>query len=111
MVYRGVSTSSPIGTTGAPQHANSTTVTYSGLSLSVTDGTSWVIGSVGASNRTSTVETPPTGMTLRSDTIGTNSEAAGFDTNGGVSAWTAKTVTINAGNVKWSAKVLEIKSQ
>lgn len=108
-IYRGTN-ASPIGAFAA-QHANSTTVTYPALSLQVTNGTSWIIGSAGAASATSTVEVAPTGMTARSDVIGTSHEAAGFDTNGGVSSWTAKTVNISASNTKWSAKTLEIKSQ
>lgn len=110
-VYRGVLTSSPIGNGGVPQFANSKTVTYPALTLSVTDGTSWVIGSAGVASNSSTVETPPSGMVLRSNTIGTSAEAAGFDTNGGVSSWTAQNITMSAGNVKWSTRTIEIKSQ
>ncbi len=111
LVYRGVSTTSPIGTVGVPQQANSKIVTYPALALSVTNGTSWVVGSAGAASIISTLETPPVGMTLRNNVVGASAEASGFDTNGGVSSWTAKTVTISAGNVKWSSKTLEIKSQ
>ncbi|MEI7718880.1 MAG: prepilin-type N-terminal cleavage/methylation domain-containing protein [archaeon] len=107
-VYRGVS-ASPIGVNGF-QHANSTTVTYPALSLSVTDGTSWVIGFAGDANNSTPIEIAPTGMTARADIVGASAEASGHDTNGGVSSWTAKNVIISAGNVKWSARTLEIKS-
>ena len=110
-VYRGVSTISPIGNAGTPQFANGKIVTYPAITLSVTDGTSWVIGSAGAANNSSNVQNPPTGMVMRANIIGTSAEAAGFDTNGGVSSWGAQTVTISASNVKWSARTLEIKSQ
>jgi hypothetical protein len=108
-VYRGVS-ASPIGAFGAMQSANSTTVTYPAVTLSVTDGSSWIIGSAGAASATSNVQNSPTGMTRRANPIGVSAEASGHDTNGGVSSWTAKTVVINATNVKWSARTLEIKS-
>lgn len=108
-IYRGVS-ASPIGSIGTSQ-ANGQIVTYPTIALSVTNGTSWVIGSAGAASNSSTVEVPPTGMTMRSTIVGTSAEASGHDTNGGVSSWTDKTVTISASNVKWSARTLEIKSQ
>jgi hypothetical protein len=109
-VYRGVS-ASPIGNVGTPQFANSKIVTYPAVNLSVTDGSSWVIGSAGAASNSSNVQISPTGMTMRVNQIGTSAEASGHDTNGGVSSWLAQTVTISASNVKWSARTLEIKSQ
>ena len=109
-VYRGVS-ASPIGGFGAMQSANSTTVTYPAVTLGVTDGSSWIIGSAGAANSATTIETPPAGMTRRANPIGGSAEAVGFDTNGGVSSWSAQNIVIRASNVKWSARTLEIKSQ
>lgn len=109
-IYRGVA-ASPIGGFGTMQSANSKIVTYPAVTMSVTDGSSWIIGSAGAASTTSTIENPPTGMTLRVDAVGASVEAAGFDTNGGVNSWTAKNVTISGSNVKWSARTLEIKSQ
>ena len=110
LVYRGVSVASPIGA-NAFQHANSTTVTYPALSLNVTNGSSWVVGSAGAADKNTTIETAPTGMTARSNIVGGSAEASGFDTNGGVSSWTAQNVVIDTKNNKWSARTLELKSQ
>ena len=110
LVYRGVSAVSPIGANGF-QHANGTTVTYPALSLSVTDGSSWVVGSAGVADKNTTIEVAPAGMTARANIVGGSAEASGFDTNGGVSSWTAKNVVIDTKSDKWGARTLELKSQ
>ena len=107
--YRGVS-ASPIGAFGA-QNGATANVTYPALSLNVTDGTSWVIGFAGHRSINTALENPPTGMTQRSTFVNTTTETAGHDTAGGVSSWTAQSVSVGGTSSGWMTRVLEIKSQ
>jgi len=99
LVYRGTKL---VGVNGANTSA-STIISYAGLALQRTDGSSWVVGCAG--HRTATnVELAPTGMTNR---ISSGTEAAGHDTNG--SSWTiTRTVTVNA-NSGWRAVTVELR--
>jgi hypothetical protein len=100
LVYRGAKL---VGVNGAANGA-STIISYPALTLQRTEGSSWVVGCAG--HRTATnVELAPTGMTNRTF-IGT--EAAGHDTNGGVSSWVLRTVTVNA-NSGWRGVTVELR--
>lgn len=73
--------------------SSGTTIAYPGLSpLTVTDGTSWVAAFCGMRSTNTAAETPPAGMTLRANVLDSTDEASGFDTNGGISSWTAVNV-------------------
>ena len=108
-VYRGQS-ASPIGA-NATQAGNSTTVTYPTLALTVTDGTSWIVGFAGDRNTNTTLENSPTNMTQRSTRVDGTAEVSSHDTNGGVSSWSATSVPVGGTNTGWKTNVLEIKSQ
>lgn len=101
LVYRGAKL---VGV-NAGNNGASTIISYAGLALQRTDGSSWVVGCAG--HRTATnVELAPTGMTNR---ISSGTEAAGHDTNGVVSSWaTTRTVTVNA-NSGWRAVTVELR--
>jgi len=87
------------------------TVNYPALTLTHTDGTSWVLGFAGCRGNTETLTTAPSGMTNNnSETNSTTSQAASFDTNGAVSSWasTNATTTGTAGNsVSFTAELIE----
>lgn len=73
------------------------TVTYPVLTtLADTSGASWIIGFTAASNTTQAITTAPTGMTNQSSVVGASYQAAGFDTNGGVSSWSAQTANVTS---------------
>ena len=99
---------------GAWSRNTGTTLTFNfaALTFNVGDGTSWAAGFVGYRNSDTTLESPPTGMTNRSNqvTVTPSSESAGHDTNGGVTGWssTNQTVTGTAGG--WITYVLELKA-
>lgn len=99
---------------GAWSRNTGTTLTFNfaALTFNVGDGTSWAAGFVGYRNSDTTLESPPTGMTNRSNqvTATPSSESAGHDTNGGVTGWasTNQTVTGTAGG--WITYVLELKA-
>lgn len=89
-----------LGNTG-----NSNQINYPALSLSVTDGSSWVAALAG--HRTATnVEQAPSGMVNRTFA---GSESAGHDTNGGLSSWSSADVSVNASS-RWYSWVVEIKA-
>ena len=108
-VYRGQSIA-PIGVNGA-NNGKSTTVIYPALSLSVTNGTSWVIGFAGHRSINTNLQNAPTGMTQRATRVDTAAEVAGHDTNGGVSSWSAQNVSVGGTSSGWMTRTLEIKSQ
>lgn len=100
LVYRGTKR---VGANGAATGA-STIISYPALTLQRTDGSSWVVGCAG--HRTATnVELAPTGMTNR---VSSGTEAAGHDTNGVVSSWVLRTVTVNA-NSGWRGVTVELR--
>lgn len=106
-VYRGAGLIST-GTTGGTSTATatSTTISYNTITMTHTDGSSWVIGCAW-SNGATAADVAPSGMTLRSGT-GTPAFACS-DTNGGVASWATTTVTtINATSVAWRSNVVEI---
>jgi hypothetical protein len=107
-VYRGID-STPIGAS-AVSGGSSTTVTYSALTLQVTDGTSWVAGFAGHRSTDTTIETPPTGMTNRSDSLNATAELAGHDTNGGVASWSQGTVSVGGTSSGWRSCTVEIRA-
>lgn len=108
-VYRGQQAATPIGASAATGANNSTTVTYSALTLQVTDGTSWVAGFAGHRSTNTALETPPTGMVNRSNIVDATAEAAGHDTNGGVSSWSSQDVAVGGTASAWRSIVVEIR--
>ena len=106
-VYRGVANRSagPVGTTTGGTTGASTTISYSGFTLTVTNGTSWVGCDGGAGSATAGFDTAPTGMTLRSGS--TLATLASSDTNGAVSTWTTQTVTFTTSS-NWASACYEI---
>jgi hypothetical protein len=64
------------------------TITYPALTLTDLSGNSWLVGLVGISNLVQTMGAP-TGMVNQTSVQGALYEAAGHDTNGGVSSWTS----------------------
>ena len=100
LVYRGAKR---VGANGATNGA-STIISYPALTLQRTDGTSWVVGCAGHRSATN-VELAPTGMTNR---VSSGTEAAGHDTNGVVSSWVLRTVTVNASS-GWRGVTVELR--
>jgi hypothetical protein len=108
-VYRGIDPATPVGAS-AGTGAQSTTVTYPALTLQVTDGTSWVAGFAGHRSVDTAIETPPTGMTNRSDSLNATAELAGHDTNGGVASWSQQSVSVGGTSSGWRSCTVEIRA-
>lgn len=80
---------------GVSASAASTTATvnYPALSLVDASGNSWVAGFAGCNNTAETINTAPSGMTNESHVTGASYQAAGHDTEGGVSSWSSTNAT------------------
>lgn len=110
-VYSGamISSAGPVGgkATGG---STGTTVTYPSVTMTISNGTSWVVGFGGAVSATN-FDAAPTGScgtpTLRSGTSITN--IAGWDTNGGVSSCAATTKSISPTGA-WRADTVELEA-
>lgn len=89
-----------LGATSAISAAANTTISFPALTLSKTDGTSWVGGFEGTFDNNNNCT--PAGFTKYTSFT----KAAGFDTAGGVSSWSAHTCTITSGT--WAAIDFEI---
>ena len=74
--------------------AASATLTYTTITMTHTDSSSWVIA-LGGSRTATNVNQAPTGTTGRTAS-GTTDMVAGNDTNGGVASWSTQTITVNA---------------
>lgn len=108
-VFRGQA-ASPIGGFAPATSDNAGPVlTYPAITMSSGGGSSWVIGCAGIRDSSTNIEDPPTGMINRQSRINGANEAAIHDTNGGVSSWTAQTVTLSAGQ-RIVAFSLELKA-
>jgi len=108
-VYRGVQQSAQIGG-NASGSAASTTVAYNTLTMTDTTGRSWIVGFSGHRSVNTTLETAPQGMTNRATTVDATDEAAGHDTNGGVSSWATTNVSVGGTSSGWRSHTVEILS-
>ena len=82
-----------IGASSTIAHAATNTVNYPALTLADAGGNSWVAGFAGVNNITNTIATAPSGMTNQSHETAAANQAAGQDTNGGVSSWSSTNAT------------------
>ena len=99
-VYRN---SSGVGASGS-QNGSGTTLTYGGLTLQQTNGSSQVALFGGHRSTNTAINTPPTGTVLRSNTA----RAAGFDTDGGVTSWSEQTVNVGGTSSGWVTGRVEL---
>jgi hypothetical protein len=89
-VYRGTHQTAPIGGWqgySSGEAGGTNTVNYRTITMSDNSGASWVAGFAGHRSNTTGLETAPTGMINRSNVQDSTDEAAGHDTNGGVTSW------------------------
>jgi len=102
MVYRNAA----VGAVGVQGSGTSTTLTVPGLTLQQTNGSSWVGSFVTNFNGLKNA-TAPAGMVSRTAAaLGSTTGPGGFDTNGGVTAWSSTTMTVGA---PWNAYSFELK--
>lgn len=87
-----------------------TTVTYPALTLQDPSGKSWVANFSGHRSTNTNLQNPPAGSVMRSTVVDATDEAAGHDTNGGVTSWTSKAVSVGGTSSGWEAASIEIKA-
>lgn len=109
VVYRGCEPFiTPVGG-GANGAGTTNTVTYTTLTMTRADGTSWVVGLVGHRSTNTTVDSAAiSGMTARTSGVDANAEAAAWDTNGGVSSWSSTNQTISGTASGWVTRTVEL---
>ena len=109
-VYRGVDQTTPLGGSSTYGHNNTgdNTIDYRTVTMTVTDGTSWLAGFVGHAAVNTNIQTAPTGMTNRTNVVDATDEAAGHDTNSGKTSWTTQTVSAGGTDSGWCSAVVEI---
>lgn len=108
-VYRGADTSSPIGDNGNTG-STGTTVTYPTLTMSISDGSSWVAGFAGHRSTNTSLEDAPLGMINRENVNDATDEASGHDTDGGVTSWSNTNVSVGGTSSGWRARTVEVKA-
>lgn len=109
VVYRGCEPFiTPVGG-GANGAGTTNTVTYSAVTMSRANGTSWVIGFVGHRSVDTTVDSASiSGMTQRGGGVDATAEAHAWDTNGGVSSWSSTNQTITGTASGWVTRTVEL---
>src|SRR5579883_2593099 len=91
VVYRGALA---IGASSASTHAASTTPAIPGLTLTGTNGNSWVVATLALAGHPSF--SAPSGMTSRGSDVTVSGTGAVSDTNSGVSSWSGTSATSNS---------------
>jgi hypothetical protein len=107
-VLRGADQADPIGGLQATV-GDSNTFSYAGITMDVSDGTSWVIGA--CTHRTATgtsCQNAPTGMTNYVDT-GATAPRTGYNAVQGTTSWSVQTVVASASH-GWNTVVFEVKA-
>lgn len=111
LCYRGcLASGNPIGgfTGGGAQ---STTVSYPAVTMTDAGGSSWVVGVAGHRSTNTSLENAPTGMTQRLTQVDATDEVAAFDTNGGVTSWSAQSVSVGGSSSGWRSWTIELLAQ
>lgn len=104
VVYRGVQAIGGSNNT----NGSSNIVIYPAITMTQTDGSSWVVGFAGHRSTNVTLEVAPPGMTNRISALDATDEAAGHDTDGGVTSWSSKFVSVGGTVSGWASIVVEL---
>jgi hypothetical protein len=108
IIFRGaLASGTPVGG-NASQAGTTASVTYPAATMTAADGTSWVIGLAGHRSVDTSLETAPTGMTNVIDYLDSTCEAAGHDTEAGVSSWSAQSVSVGGTASGWVTFSIEL---
>lgn len=110
-VYRGVDQTTPLGGSSSYNTTDAgydNVIEYRTITMSNTSGSSWVAGFAGHEETNTSLETAPTGMVNRTNVVDATDEAAGHDTNGGVTSWSTQTVSAGGTLGGWCSAVVEI---
>lgn len=86
------------------------TLTYPAVTLQDNGGKSIIAAFIGHRSTNTTIESPPTGMINRSQQLNATAEAAGHDTDNGVTSWSSTNKTITGTASGWVSALVEIKA-
>lgn len=108
LVYRGCAAGDPIGdVVGAG--SSSLVISYPALTMQVSDGSSWAVGVAGHRSADAVgFDSPPSGMSNRAYQQDAAATLIGNDTAGGVSSWSAQTVTATGTSGGWRSWSVEL---
>ncbi len=107
-VYRGCEPFiTPVGG-GANGAGTTNTLNYAAVTMTRSDGTSWVAAFIGHRSVNVTTETAPGAMSNRQNGVDATAEASGHDTNGGVSSWSSTNVAASGTASGWVSRTVEL---
>lgn len=111
-VYRGVATNkTPLG---SHQSTSGTTNTVTYASIINCKTSSWIVGFAAHRSINTTIESPPSGFSMQTNTVGALAEFVGFDTNGprgGTGSYPTTTVAITGTASGWMSTLIEIYNE
>jgi len=110
LVYRpGTGETLSVGASASATNTNGT-ASIPAVTLQNSDGTSWVVAGVGINldDESDLPASNPSGMIRRVGVADATDEAAGYDTNGGVTSFTAKSISLGD-NDRWVGLSFELK--
>lgn len=108
LVYRATDGTASIGAS-ARQSGASTTITYPAITLQDAGGNSWGVRFAGHRSTNVAIDTAPSGFTNRTSVSDATDEAAGFDTNGGVTSLSSGTASVGGTSSGFEAHSIEIR--
>ena len=85
-----------------------TAVSMPTFTMTRSDGTSWVVGSIGHRSVDTDLGTAWTGMTNRQNAADATAETCQQDTNGGVSSWGGTTRNVGGTASGWVSQMVEV---
>lgn len=96
---------------GSQQSTSGTSNTVSYASVINCKTSSWIVGFAAHRSIDTTIESPPSGFTMQSNTVGASAEVVGFDTNGprgSTGSYPLTTVAISGTASGWMTTLIEI---
>jgi hypothetical protein len=108
LVYRATGGVATVGAS-ARGSGSSTTITYPAVTLQDPNGDSWGIRFAGHRSTNVTIETAPSGYTNRTSVSDATDEAAGFDSNGGITSGASGTASVGGTASGFEAHTIELR--
>lgn len=112
VVYRPAASNVLVPGLGAGNLATSTTVNYASIAVANdrTNTDQWILGFAAMRSDANTLETAPSGMTNRSNLVGTGWEMASHDTNANASSWASTNVSVT-NSATWRTATCQLFEQ
>jgi hypothetical protein len=112
VVYRPAASNVLVPGLGAGNLATSTTVNYAAIAVANdrTNTDQWILGFAAMRSDANALETAPSGMTNRSNLVGTGWEMASHDTNANASSWASTNVSVT-NSATWRTATCQLFEQ